>query len=229
MTQSQQRSTGLEGDSEFPSTTHTSAPTSSISFFLSVLSFCCLVLASYWLYQNDFVGWYRSLPVIDQCCAVTVFALFALGFAATVREVCADNAVRWTARGIGLVGVVVLVAFSVRTSLTLDRLENKVAAQTKAKSVSEQHGAAVYQVTLKSGQVIELDESNARSSAVRSLPHLAGRSRTGCLAIGAGHGADSRQHASIDPMPLGQSWQWAAAEPTGTSTDAAAKGHSPDF
>jgi hypothetical protein len=155
--------------------------------------------------------------------------LFALGFAATVREVCADNAVRWTARGIGLVGVVVLVAFSVRTSLTLDRLENKVAAQTKAKSVSENYGAASYQVTLKSGRVVELGDSNAGAGTVRSMSSLGGCSGSWDSIAGTGYRIDRRQHASIDPMPLGQSWQWAAAEPTGTSTDAAAKGHSPDF
>ena len=172
---------------------------------------------------------FTHLPVLFQWQIVVACSLFAFFYAVTVREFRTEWHEKFAARIAGAAGVAMLIAFSFRMSMQVDKLQNQVAATSNAKSVSEQHGAAVYQVTLKSGQVIELDESNARSAAVRSLPHLAGRSRTGCLVIGAGHGADSRQHASIDPMPFGQSWQWAAAEPTGSDTDATAARHSPDF
>jgi hypothetical protein len=142
-----------------------SDPTLSISFFLSALSFCCLLLASYWLYQSDFVGWYRELPVIDQCAVVVAFSLFGLGFAATLREACADTAVRWTARGIGVVGIGVLIAFSVRVSIKADNLQSQIASRdttnatgialanrgTQDRSLRDDASASI---TTKSGHVI---------------------------------------------------------------------------
>jgi hypothetical protein len=188
-----------------------------------------LGLGSLFVWSSEAYDAFVHLPVLFQFSIVTAGSLFALGYAATVREFRSDWHEKVAARIAGAVGAGMLIGFSFWVSVKYDKLQNQTVAQTKAKAVSEQHGAAVYQVTLKSGQVIELDESNARSSAVRSLPHLAGRSRTGCLAIGAGHGVDSRQHASIDPVPAGQSRHWAATEPTGASTNAATAGHSPDF
>jgi hypothetical protein len=187
-----------------------------------------LGLVSLFVWSSEAYDAFVHLPILFQWQIIVACSLFAFLYAATVREFRTGWHEKVAARIAGAVGAGMLIGFSFWVSMKYDKLQNQTVAQTKAKSVSEQHGAAVYQVTLKSGQVIELDESNARSSAVRSLPHLAGRSRTGCLAIGAGHGADSRQHASIDSVPFGQSRQWAAAEPTGSSTNATA-GHSPDF
>jgi hypothetical protein len=215
--------------SAFPCDGRTSDHTSSgLSLvFPLVLLLCASVALFGW--SLEAYDAFIHLPVLFQWQIIVACSLFALGFAATVREFRSDWHERWAARVVGAAGVAFLVAFSFRISVQVDRLQNQIVAQTKAKTVSEQHGAAVYQVTLKSGQVIELDALNARSSTVRSLPHLAGRRRTGCLALGAGHGVDTKQHASIDPMPFRQSWHWAATKPTGASTNAATAGHSPDF
>lgn len=169
------------------------------------------------------------MPVLDQFAAVTAFSLFALGFAATVREYRTDFAERWAARIVGACGVLFLLAFSFRMTLTVDRLQHQIVAQTKAKSVSEQHGAAVYQVTLKSGRVVELGDSNAGSGTVRSMSSMGGCSRSWDSITGTGYRIDRGQHAPIDSMPIGQSWQWAAATTGPTDGSAAATGNAPDF
>lgn len=128
MTQSRERA--LEDHCIFRSIDRTSGRTSSGSYLQSVLLLSFSLLVVYWLFQNDFVGWYRSLPVVDQCMWASAFALFSLGFAATVREAYKDAAVRWTALGIGAVGVGFLIAFSWRVSVENEQLQNQLIPTT---------------------------------------------------------------------------------------------------
>ena len=158
--------------------------------------------------------------------SVSAFALFALGFAATVREACVESSIRWTARGIGAVGVAVLMMFTWRVSTENAELKSQIAARTKAKGVSEQHGASTYTVTLKNGKAITWSPDDA---GIRPMPPLAGCSRSGSVTYRAGDGVDRGQYAPTDSMPFGQSWQWASAGGAIADGTANAKRHPPDF
>lgn len=116
----------------------TSAPISSGSFWL-------LLGASSWFALDSLSAWsfrlyeasvdaFINLPVLDQFAVVTAVAVFALGFAATVREFRTDFQERWAARIVGAAGVLFLVAFAYRMTVQVDRLQNQLAGRESSDS-----------------------------------------------------------------------------------------------
>lgn len=103
--------------------------------------------------------------MIDQCVSVSVFAVLAMLFAATVRETYEDSALRWAARGIGAVGVGVLVAFCWRISVENESLQNQIArkAVTNASGIALSDGGNAGRdllsnasLTTRSGHVVSV-------------------------------------------------------------------------
>lgn len=121
---------GVRRGSKSRSVEATSARISNGLFSLSLSAWLCCLLLGLFAWSSEFYEAFVSLPVLDQFAAVTAFALFALGFAATVREFRTDFEERWMARIVGAAGVLFLVAFAYRMTLQVDRLQSKLAERT---------------------------------------------------------------------------------------------------
>ena len=121
---------GVRRGSKSRSVEATSARISNGLFSLSLSAWLCCLLLGLFAWSSEFYEAFVSLPVLDQFAAVTAFALFALGFAATVREFRTDFEERWMARIVGAAGVLFLVAFAYRMTLQVERLQSKLAERT---------------------------------------------------------------------------------------------------
>lgn len=220
-------SEGSAGTSRSRCTAETQAQPVNGWFWPSLLFLFLALLGLLLTSSSELYEAFRSLPVLDQFAAVAASSLFALGFAATVREFRTDFMERWAARIVGACGIAFLLAFAFRMTLTVERLQHQLVAQTKAKSVSEQHGAAVYTVTLKNGSSVTWNPTNERLH--RPVSYMARPSEPWRSDDRAGHGFNRRQYAPTDSMPAGQSWQWAAASAEPSDGSAATAGDAPDF
>ena len=116
----------------------TSALISSGLFSLLLLAWLCCLSLGLFAWSSEAYEAFTGLPVLDQFAAVTAFAVFALGFAATVREFRTDFGERWAARLMGAAGVVFLIAFAYRMTVQVDRLQNQIAAKgvTSARQIA---------------------------------------------------------------------------------------------
>lgn len=135
---------GVRRGSKSRSVEATSARISNGLFSLSLSAWLCCLLLGLFAWSSEFYEAFVSLPVLDQFAAVTAFALFALGFAATVREFRTDFEERWMARIVGAAGVLFLVAFAYRMTLQVDRLQNQIALKgvTSARQIAETGGSS---------------------------------------------------------------------------------------
>lgn len=155
--------------------------------------------------SSELYATFQQFPVIDQFCAVTAFSLFALGFAATVREYRTDFMERWAARIVGACGVGFLVAFAFRMTLTVDRLQNQIAQKGSyetspplAQQIGDMVAETATTVQTPKGRTVSWDGARSMSTAI---------GRTGFSAIRYRDAADfaGRSDRCFGSVPIGAS------------------------
>jgi hypothetical protein len=140
---------------------HTSS--GSFSPLLLVLLLCASV--ALFVSRSEAYEAFVHLPVLFQFSIVTAGSLFALGYAATVREFRSDWHERWAARVVGAAGVAFLVAFSFRMSVQVDRLQNQIAKRT----VTNASGIALCDSRTDDGDLLSHASITTRSGHVVSV------------------------------------------------------------
>jgi len=115
--------------SAYPCDGRTSDHTLSGSSLVFPLALLLCVSAGLFGWSLEAYDAFIHLPVLFQWQIIVACSLFALGFAATVREFRSDWHERWAARVVGAAGVAFLVAFSFRISVQVDRLQNQIAVR----------------------------------------------------------------------------------------------------
>jgi hypothetical protein len=98
-------------------------------FWLSLLAWSLALVAAWRTWSSQLYAAFQALPAVDQFVGVAAASLFCFGFAATVREFRTDFAERWAARIVGACGVLMLLSFSFRMTMQVDRLEHQIAVK----------------------------------------------------------------------------------------------------